>query len=535
MGEEQEKQGGWEERLPVIPKVRRAEGTGRQIPVPKALFIGDAFDPGAREVFAGWCQKIGIFVTVGEGGISLVRVRTEEEGYVLRIREDGILVTAAPSGERAALATLFQLLAAGELRELSIEDAPTYSIRSFSLDVSRHFFPKEEILRLLDQAALVKLNRFHFHVSDDQGYRLPSSAFPLLNEKTPVHYTKEEIQEIVRAAGLRGITIVPEIDIPGHSLAITAAYPWLSCDGEKQVRAAGGIEKRILCGGSERTRAFLKALLDEVCDLFPGSPIHLGGDEAPKDHWKICPACQKRIQDRALSGEEALQAELLNDLASHLQSRGREAICWNEAAVSGELSDQITLQYWDELHPDPGILGEVQKGRKFILSNLQNWYADYGYGLEPLRAAYDYIPGLLGQHPFDREQVQGMELTMWTEWVKDEAFLEKLLFPRLAAAAETMWAAERSYPGFCTRLVPYEAMLDRFAISHVEGDGSRTTSEEQAKEIVQDAVRMHLVTREMPKETAISHLAGWVTYLEGTWIPEEVRNLALDLVRKDQF
>ncbi len=527
---------------------------GNRIIKPKKILIGKGIGNNAAEVFTEWIRKTGILCSINvsdesSGGKEELLIEgtqvnnMDAEAYEIKINGNCISVASGgKSGELYALATLYQMIVSDQLMECEIQDCPKYGYRGFSLDVSRHFFDKNEILRLLDQAALLKMNKFHFHVSDDRGYRLPSKKYRELNrigscrkEKDGTiynaFYSEDEIREIVQYADARGITVIPEIDIPGHSLALIASYPELSCEGiQREVSIAGGIEHQIMCGGSDETRKFLKNLLDEVCDLFPGGPIHLGGDEAPKDKWDACPKCQKRIQIKGLKNSEELQADLLNEMSAYLEEKGREVICWNEAAGSGKLNKNIIVQYWDELHPSAMMQQEALNGRKFIFSNVQSMYADYGYGLEPLKACYEAEPSITGQKNFKDDQDLGFEVTMWTEAIQTNEELEYMLFPRLAAASEAAWLKNRDYDMFLKRLPVYLEMTELFEINSCSSFES-FSEEEFAERVISDACRIGMIDpAAMSKEEMSRNIVGWTKYLMGAFIPPAVSEMAVKQV-----
>lgn len=557
----------------IIPAVRYYETTGRAAAVPETITCSAGFDEAAVKVFAENLAAIGRKAVIRDarsdekkaGSGTWITLDEDpsygEEQYRLTVSPEGILVqTGTKSGQLYALVTLFQLIA-GKSFEKSpdgnslngnpensmaagslfletgvIEDGSAVPVRSFSLDVSRHFFDAAEVKRLLNQAALLKLNTFHFHVSDDRGYRLPSAKFPLLNQVgsrrveedgtvSSGHYTRQEIDELVQYAADRNITIIPEIDMPGHSLAMIAAYPSLSCSGRKrEVSISGGIEKQILCGGSRKTRQFLKNLFSEVCEMFPGSFIHLGGDEAPKDEWTNCPVCGEYMKRHGFSSEEELQADLLSEMSDYVKTLGKTAICWNDGLKAGTLPGSVIIQYWDELHPQPDMMREVKNGRRILFSNIQSLYADYGYGMTPLQATYEYQPQMLGQNVPD-SCVFGMEETMWTEWVSENDALEKLLFPRLPAFAEAAWSVpeNRDYQDFLKRLSGYEKVLRTFGIRDTD-----ISEMPVPRRIVCDAIRMHMIEPgKTTRDLASMRLTGWLQYLQGAYITREQREEAL--------
>lgn len=424
----------------------------------------------------------------------------KDEAYRLLLAEDGVTCEAASqSGFSMALVTLYQLLAdeGPDLPCLYLEDCPRYPWRGFMLDVCRHFFGADEIKRMLEQCALLKLNRFHWHLSDDQGYRIESKRFPRLNEISAWRaqtngdgvphggfYTQAEIREINDFAAERFIEVVPEIDLPGHTTALLAAYPELSCTGEPLAVAEHfGILERILCAGKESVYAFLDALLEEVCPLFPSRYFHIGGDEAPKVEWEKCPDCRRALTAHGLADYEALQAYFTGRLVTLLKRRGKTAIGWNEALSSGQLDATVIAQYWAEWGRGYS-LEEAKRGRRFILSNVEVFYLDYPYALAPLRAQLAYQPNMQGQPLPDNAQVLGLEAPLWSEWLPDARQMECMVFPRLAALAQRAWAQEISYADFVARCPAYLRRLDRAGIAHASLEEAEIHGAEGIRKIV---------------------------------------------------
>ncbi len=405
-----------------------------------------------------------------------------EEAYKLDIDASGAQVAASgiPGAVHAA-ATLRQLFASkNALPHCEIEDAPRFSWRGLSMDVCRHFFPVSTLEKLIDALALYKFNTLHLHLSDDQGYRIESERFPKLNSVSAWRkssavkrghgevqdniphggfYTKAEIKSLVAYAGARGIMIVPEIDMPGHTSAILAAYPALACDGRAtEVATNYGIKDfsaHILCAGEENVYDFLTALIDEIAELFPAPYFHLGGDEAVKREWKKCPKCQAKLHELGLSDERELQGYMLERMRKHLEEIGKEAIIWNDG-MAGTTGKAFICQHWTP----PAIEGEkrtaahLEAGGRAIMSGFNHLYFDYPYAMTPLEKTYSYRVLPKGVSKEAASRVLGLECAMWTEWVEDENKLFFNLLPRLAAAGELAWSrdAARDYGKFTQNL-----------------------------------------------------------------------------------
>lgn len=397
------------------------------------------------------------------------------EAYHISIQPNSItLAAAAKAGTYYGLQTLCRLLQEGQGKlpcgELS--DAPRYEHRGLSFDVVRHFFGADEVKKILAQCAKLKINRFHWHLSDDQGFRIESKRYPLLNgqQQNRGYYTQEEIRDIVCFAAEHQIEIIPEIDLPGHTRAIIAAYPQYSCTEEPTVPAAkGGIYREILCAGKEEVYEFLFDLLDEVSELFPGPYFHIGGDEAPKKNWKACPHCQAKIKAEGLKDEEELQAHFTKRLIDFLKTKGKTVIAWNEAAASGTLDDSAIVQYWMDM--GRGYCAEeAKKGRKFIYSKFTSFYLDYPHNMVSLKAMYESEPITLRGDVLPEEQVLGLEAALWTERYSTNEQIERKLFPRLLALAENAWTNQKDYHDFVKRAKAQETywQQDGFAYTLME-------------------------------------------------------------------
>ena len=465
----------------VIPKVNGTviERTDRFV-MPAAWRTENGFET-VDTVFAGRLQKIGNF-NRGKNGKSAVTFAAdnsmEEEAYCLDIQPEQVRIRARDErGCRWAFTTLYQLLAEGNGSAAcgQIEDAPRFRYRGTMLDVCRHFYGKDEVKKIIEQISLLKMNVFHWHLSEDQGFRIESRRFPRLNEigswrrlspQDPMvesgayeplaryggYYTQDEIREIVDYAAARGVEIIPEIDLPGHASAILAAFPEYTCSGEPlKVKNTFGVHERIFCAGKEETYTFLCELLDEVMELFPSRYIHLGGDEAPKTVWHDCPLCNRLMKNQRLENYEQLQAYFTARLIEHVKAKGKIPIVWNESAASGTLDESALVQYWTEMAPGESyMIPEIQKGRRMILSDGDRLYISSGYAEMPLKSTLCYEPNVKGT-PVPEENVQGVEAPVWTEWLSSEAELEELIHPRYLAVAELGWTRDRDYADFCER------------------------------------------------------------------------------------
>lgn len=430
------------------------------------------------------------------------------EGYKLNIREKQIIVEASrPAGFFYALQSLQQLLASRSVMAgvsapdsvknwsvpvVDIEDAPRFGWRGFMLDEGRHFFGKEEVKRILDMMAAYKMNRFHWHLTEDQGWRIEIKKYPKLTEvgawrqskvlgwgdtkpdgqRYGGYYTQEDAREIVKYARDRFIEVVPEVDIPGHSQAAVAAYPeFLSCDPQNEhgVWLYQGVSSDVINVANPRAVTFAKDVIDELIDIFPFGYIHLGGDECPVNKWKENADCTEQLKSLGSDNYRDLQINFYRQLkqyiASKPQNRQRKLIFWNEVLHGNttSLGEDFTVMAW--IGADAAARDAVNRGLTTILSPQIPYYINrrqskdpneprsQGYGTETLEAVYNYVP-MKDVSATQYPQYLGVQANFWTEWVETSSVLEYLMFPRLAAVAEAGWTPQqlRSYPNFLQRM-----------------------------------------------------------------------------------
>ena len=426
--------------------VHMQEGSVK-LPETVTVSLGD-FAPWCLEAFAA--RLDGHVETAENGFITLKKADIAKEGYKLTVTKDGITVEAADeSGAVWALTTVTELTAEGEaLPIVTIEDAPHYGHRGLSLDCSRHFFTADEVKKVIDQMTRVKLNVLHWHLVDDQGWRIECKTLPLLHETTGTYYTQEEIRSVIEYARVRGMEIIPEIDMPGHTRSMIAAYPHLSCFGEKtELCQFGGIFEKILCPGKDETFEFIEKLLTEVCALFPDDRFHIGGDEAPKTEWKKCPHCKARMEALGLTDYEDLQGYFTKRVVAILKKHGKRAVCWNDVLESKDVDTENIIQYWTAQHEAP-VPAFIERGGKVIFSNMSALYFDYPHGINSLNKVYHYQPVVMGKSYADSPNMLGYEAALWSEQVETPEHLEELLFPRLYAVSEIAWNEAGDYADF---------------------------------------------------------------------------------------
>jgi len=456
--------------LPLLPLPNgRARIQDETLALPSPLGVSlekwGALAPEYLAVFAG---RAGVALT--ENGPPLLRFFRNPafpfEGYRLRITmEHGIQIEA--STERGicwALATLCALIDCDRVPLCDIMDAPAYPHRGILLDCARHFFPIAVVKDFIEAISLAKINVLHWHLTDDQGWRVESKLFPALHEQcAPDYYTQEELREIIAFAEARGVEVIPEIDLPGHTNAILAAYPALSCS-EQQLELAPkwGIYSIILCAGKEAVFELLLPLLEEIAGLFPSERFHLGGDEAPKGEWENCPLCRQRMQEEGLASAEELQGWFTARAAEHLRKLGKHPICWNESLLADclpALAPDLTIQYWAELHKGGTTQRFYENGGSVIFADAINAYLDQPYGLVPMKTVYAYQPAFPGSAV--QGAPLGMEACVWTEYIETPERLAEMAFPRAYALAEAAWTkpARKDYQNFRCRLALW---LERF-------------------------------------------------------------------------
>lgn len=416
--------------------------------------------------------------------------------YELEINPQQISIYAQDkNGIFLGLQTVFQLISfvshqfsiTINLPCLKINDSPKYLWRGFMLDEARHFQGAQTIYDLLDWMAYLKMNVFHWHLSDDQGWRIEINRYPqlveigsqrtcshkggLLSKRVDSvphqgHYSQDEIRSIVAYAAERFITIVPEIDIPGHSSAILAAYPEYGCTGGPYiVQPYWGIHKDILCAGNPSTLPFLQGIFSEILDLFPGQYIHTGGDEAPKTRWQQCPKCQALARDLGYSSVNRLQTYLANNLNSFLQNNNRTMLGWNEV-LADDLSPDVMVQYW--MGNKKTLISHIENGRKVILSNYNAYYLDHTYTHSSLSRVYQFEPVFPQLENELHNQILGIEAPLWTEYVPSRPRLDWQIFPRLLAVAESAWSGSKkeNYPHFKQRLKGFLPEMDHAGIQY---------------------------------------------------------------------
>lgn len=439
-----------------------------------------------------------------------------DEGYELTVTHKKVIVRGgSAAGLFYAVQTMRQIMPT-ELESPSIveglvltipaceiKDEPRFGYRGMHLDVGRHMFPIAYIKRYIDMIALHKMNRFHWHLTEDQGWRIEISKYPNLTttgayrKETLVghggrrpfefdgkpyggFYTKDEVKEIVEYARSKFITVIPEIEMPGHAMAALASYPELGCTGGPyEVQTRWGVFDDVYCAGKEETFSFLEDVLTEVMELFPSEYIHIGGDECPKTRWKKCPLCQKRMKEEGLKDEHELQSYFIQRIEKFVLSKGRKIIGWDEI-LEGGLAPEATVMSWR------GTTGGIEAARQkhdVIMTPYTYVYLDYYQcepqgeplaigGYLPLEKVYSYNPVPEELAPEEQKYILGVQGNLWSEYLKTPDYMEYMAYPRMFAVAETGWTPNRlkDFEDFLTRIEVLKKRYDAIGINYFKGE-----------------------------------------------------------------
>lgn len=496
-------------QLPVIPRPESVQmldgsftlsaGTGIHTDAPMkplAEFLQTALqDLAAVQVSSD--SKTGPAIWLGTGTLG------KDEAYVLEVTPERIRITGNDeAGVFYGIQSLLQLAGRSPvIPACRIIDSPRFAYRGLHLDVGRNMFPLSFLKKYIDLMALYKLNTFHWHLTEDQGWRIEIKKYPELqrvaawrdetligHKRNSPHrfdgvryggfYTQEEVKELVKYASERHITIIPEIEMPGHASAALAAYPHLGCRGKDYHTATfWGIFDDVFCAGKDSTFIFLEEVLDEILPLFPSKYIHIGGDECPKARWKECPHCQKRMKEHQLKDEHELQSYFIRRIEKYLNSRGREIIGWDEI-LEGGLSPNATVMSW---RGEIGGIASARQKHRVIMTPESHLYFDYYQSLDageptaaawftPLEKVYGYEPYPDELEPEFHPYIIGVQANVWTEYMADPAQVEYMAFPRVLALAETAWTSvgKKEYRDFLERLRQNETVLKKKGVNYFD-------------------------------------------------------------------
>jgi N-acetyl-beta-hexosaminidase/alpha-L-fucosidase len=476
----------------------------------------------AASFFNDYLQHFyGLRLPVNKPGAHVITLRTGPGGkqgqYHLETTPDNITIAGSThAGTFYGIQTLIQLLPLtpfqatdngpvvrttnGTLKipAVTIDDYPRFDYRGLHLDVGRHFYSVDFVKRYIDFIALHKMNYFHWHLTEDQGWRIEIKKYPRLtdigawrsgtiighhpgtgDDSIPHggYYTQDQIKEVVKYAADRYITVIPEIEMPGHASAALAAYPWLGCTGGPyHVQHTWGVFKEVYCAGNDSVFQFLQDVIDEIIPLFPAKYIHIGGDECPKDSWKTCPKCQKRIAALGLKNEDELQSWFIQRMEKYINSKGKSIIGWDEI-LEGGIAPNATIMSW---RGEKGGIDAAKQHHNVIMTPGQYVYFDHAQthnddsltigGYLPLQQVYGYEPVPAELTGSDTNYVLGAQANLWTEYMANVAKVEYMLFPRLSALSEVLWSpkAGRNYANFQHRLADQYKRYALWKVNHYD-------------------------------------------------------------------
>ena len=507
-----------QESYNLIPQPKKLQPQQGVFVMKKGMSVSvenELFSPVAA-LLVGQANKVaslGLSLNKGKSGAISFHMNPSiaKEAYVLKVASKKIEIEASTgAGAFYALQTLMQLMPPAmsgdvanatsiSIPNCTIEDEPRFGYRGLMLDVGRYFFSVEDIKRFLDVMAMYKLNTFHWHLTEDQGWRVEIKKYPLLTQISSVRkesmlghyrdrkydgkphggfYTQEQIKEVVAYAASKYITVIPEIEMPGHSQAVLAAYPQLGCNPDKiyQVATRWGVSEDVLAPREETFR-FLEDVLTEVMALFPGQYIHIGGDECPKTQWRESRFCQNLMKQLGLKNEDELQSYFIRRIDQFVTSKGKKLLGWDEI-LEGGLSPNAMVMSW------LGVKGGVEAAKQkhdVVMSPNSFFYLDYYQGDAkteplaiggdlPLSKSYSFEPDLPELTEEETKHVVGIQANVWTEYISNIKYAEYMTYPRALALAEIAWSpkAPKDYPGFKKRLTAHLPHMDARKINYAK-------------------------------------------------------------------
>lgn len=474
------------------------------------------------DMLAGYVKESAGIVIGKQGAGKVIKLKSSlqdanEEAYTITVCCDSVVINgASPAGTFHGIQTLRKSLPIGQFESIelpagNIYDFPRFEYRGAHLDVCRHFFDVDEVKTFIDMLALHNLNTFHWHLSDDQGWRIEIKSYPLLTELSSVRketvigrlpgkwdgiphggfYTQEEAREIVAYAAERYINVIPEIDMPGHMQAALHAYPELGCTGGPyEVWTEWGVTPEVLCAGNDTTLVFIKKVLDEIMDIFPSKYINIGGDECPKDHWKECPKCQARIKAEGItakgkfSAEDRLQGFITRYAYGVVSERGRIMVGWDEILESDIPSDAIVMSW----RGSAGAVEGAQRGNRVIQTPNTHMYFDFYQskdvqfepfaigGYIPVEKVYNFEPVPAELTAEQKKLVIGCQSNLWTEYILDFPQVQYMELPRLAALCEVQWTApeKKNYEFFKDRIPAMFSIYENLGYNYAKHLGDIT-------------------------------------------------------------
>ncbi len=476
------------------------------------LVAGNEADKQTAALFNSWLKELtGYELDVAPQGTDNAILlhsgtdTTNAEGYTLDVNNKTITINGNSSaGTFYGVQSLIQLLpvekaSAMYVPGVHIEDAPRFAYRGLHLDVSRHFFPVEFIKKYIDLMAMHKYNTFHWHLTDDQGWRIEIKRFPRLQEVASKRketmaghynegkydgkpyggfYTQEQVKEVVKYAAEHFVTVIPEIEMPGHALAALAAYPNLGCTGGPyEVGTRWGVLDDVFCAGNDSVFTFLESVMEEVLPLFPSRYVHIGGDECPKVRWEKCPKCQARIKALGLKDEHALQSYFIQRMEKYLNAHGKQIIGWDEI-LEGGLAPNATVMSWRGIE---GGITAAKQHHDVIMTPGDYCYFDHYQskskteplaigGYLPVSKVYEYEPIPAELTADEAKYIKGAQANLWSEYIASPEHMEYMVYPRATALAEVLWspADKRDYNNFVERLKVHLKRLDLKKVNYAK-------------------------------------------------------------------
>lgn len=495
-----------QQQLSLIPKPQNIiakEGFFRVTPETRIAFKGDKkdlkplsnmlsavfYDDNEQMQTAKFCSKDENVIVLD---IDKSLNKLGDEGYRLTINTNNVHLSAAShKGVFYGIQTIKQLVADDkyQIQACEIEDYPRMQWRGFMLDCSRHFWTIQELEKVIDQLARIKINRLHLHLSDDQGWRLEIKKYPRLTsvgteyknfpDLSGKYYTQDQMRGLIKYAAERNVMIVPEIDLPGHSRAVLAAYPELSCRGgdfevypmEQPSEQVKRWYEVMLCAGNEKTYQFVEDVVKEVAALFPSPYIHLGGDEVGKDIWKECPHCQARIKELGIDNEEELQDHFTRFASKVIAKHNKRMIGWDEINERNTATNDDVVMVWRD-HGTPQAVKALKAGLNIVMCPQHGCYFDWGYSGNSTKKIYSWDPIPEGLSKEEEDLVLGAQACLWTERVATPDVIEERIFPRIMALAEVVWLnpEKHEWDDFLSRLERQFLVMDQLGINYYHED-----------------------------------------------------------------